>query len=75
MINMESQLSKFIISLIGGSHIDARTLLDIQYSIIDGLAISLAYPSGEKGGLLLVHMKTTCLRGAYRKGGGESTLL
>ncbi len=48
------------IPLIVGVHISARALL------------SLAYPSGEEGVTLLVHMKTTCLRGDLRKREGES---
>ncbi len=32
--------------------------------IIDSLAVSLAYPNGEEGGILLVQIFTTCLRGA-----------
>jgi hypothetical protein len=36
-----------------------------------GLAISLAYRSGEDSvGLLLAPMASTCLRGRYRRGGG-----
>jgi hypothetical protein len=30
----------------------------------------VAYPSGEEGGILLIQMISTCLRYAYRKGGG-----
>ncbi len=36
-----------------------------------GLAISLAYRSGKKAGIVLVQMISTCLRGAYRWGGGS----
>jgi hypothetical protein len=39
--------------------------------------MSLAYPSGKEGGILLVQMMSTCLRCAYIKvggGGGVSTL-
>jgi hypothetical protein len=35
-----------------------------------GLALSLVYPSGDEGGNFLVQMISTCLRYAYRKGGG-----
>jgi hypothetical protein len=38
---------------------DARHIIDIDI----GLAISLAYPSGEEGGILLLQMISTCLRG------------
>ncbi len=38
-----------------------------------GLAVSLAYPSGEEEGNFLVQMISTCLRYAYR-GGGVGTL-
>jgi hypothetical protein len=34
------------------------------------LAISLAHPRREGGGILLVKMISTCLRGAYMKRGG-----
>ncbi len=37
-----------------------------------GLAISLAYPSGEEEDVLLVHLISACLPCAYRKGGGGS---
>jgi hypothetical protein len=37
-----------------------------------GLAISLAYLSREEWGLLVVQMKSTCLRGAYRGREDES---
>jgi hypothetical protein len=38
------------------------------------LAISLAYPSGEEGGIFLVQIIFNFLRGAERKGEGVSTL-
>jgi hypothetical protein len=39
------------------------------------LHISLAFPSGEEGGILPVQIISTCLRFAQRKGwGGVSTL-
>jgi len=47
-----------------GVYIGARALLDINGN---GLAISLAYPSGEEGGILIVQMISTCLRGTLRK--------
>jgi hypothetical protein len=53
-----SWFSTFALSLIGGVHI--------------GLAISLAYPSGEEGGILLVLPAFTVLRG---RGEGVGTLL
>jgi hypothetical protein len=43
----------------GGVHIGAIALLDIN---LYGLAISLAYPSEEEGGILLVQMIPNCLR-------------
>ncbi len=46
-----------------GVHIGTRALLVIK------LTLSLTYPIWEEGSLLLVHLKTTCLRGANRKGG------
>ncbi len=55
------------LSFIGGVHIGARVLLDINWY---SLAISLAYRSEEEGGILLVQMISTRLRCAYRKGGG-----
>ncbi len=33
--------------------------------------IAPAYRSGEGGGILLVHLKTICLRGALRMGGSQ----
>jgi hypothetical protein len=60
-------MSKFSNSVYRGVHIGPRELLDIN---LYGLAISLAYPSGEEGGVFLVQMIYTCLRCAYRKGGG-----
>ncbi len=39
-----------------------------------GLAISVSYSSRREGGILLVPMISTCLRGALRKGRGVSTL-
>jgi hypothetical protein len=48
-----------------------RALLDMHWY---GLAISLAYPCGEEGGILLVQMISTCLLAAHcRKGGGSAT--
>ncbi len=61
----------FSILLKGVAHIGARASL-IIYSNLYGLAISLAYLSGEEGGLLLVHIKTTCLRRHPKEREGES---
>ncbi len=44
----------------GGVHIGARAVLDIN---LYDLAISLAYPIGEEGGILLIYMISTCNRG------------
>jgi hypothetical protein len=52
---------------IGGVHIGARALHVLNCY---GLAISLAYLSGEEGGNFLVQVISTCLRYKYRKGGG-----
>ncbi len=38
-----------------------------------GLAMSLAYPSGEEWGILLVQIISTCTFAALRKGGGVRT--
>ncbi len=50
------------LSPIGGVH--------INLILFGGLAISLAYLSGEEGGILLVQMISTCLCCAKWKGGG-----
>jgi hypothetical protein len=54
-----------------GSFIGARALLGI-YSNRYGLALPLACLIGEEGGILLVQMISTCLRGALRKEEGEN---
>jgi hypothetical protein len=40
-----------------------------------GLAIPLAYPSGEEGGTLLVQMISNCVHCAERKGGQDPVIL
>jgi hypothetical protein len=70
MIDIEGAMSWFIISFLREFHIVARALPDISY----GLAISLDIPSVEEGGILLVQVISTCLRGALEeRGGGGST--
>jgi hypothetical protein len=62
--------------------IDSRGPIELVYSIqyciwglhigannLYGLAISLAYPNEEEGGLLIVRMIYTCLRGAIEEEG------
>ncbi len=39
-----------------------------------GLALSLAYRSGEGGGLSLAQIVSTCLRGGYRRVDGGGTV-
>ncbi len=65
-----TELVQHFHSFIGGVHIGARALLDIN---LYGLAISLAYPSGSIGGS--VQIISTCLRyGKKRGGGGQHTV-
>ncbi len=61
MIVIDGPLSKFSFSLIGG-----RCLAFNLY----GLAISLAYPSGEDRSIYLFQMISTCLRESRRLDGG-----
>ena len=56
----------------GGVHIGARALLDPK--LIWFGYISLAYPSGEEGGNLLVQMISTCRHGPRGRGDGVGTL-
>ncbi len=54
-----------------GKNQEERQRYDMEY----GKDISFAYPSEEEGGILLVQMIYTCLRGEKRKGDeGASTL-
>ncbi len=59
--------------LLGGLPIGARVCY-CRHTLYNwyGLAISLGYSSEEEGGISLVQMISTCLRGAHRKGGGAS---
>jgi hypothetical protein len=59
MIDREGSLSKFRSSLIGGVHIGARAVLDINLIWLDSIA-RLSQWGG--GGALLVQMTSTCLR-------------
>jgi hypothetical protein len=50
------------LSLIGGVHIGARARC-FTFNLY-GLAILLAYPSGEEGGILLIQIISTYLHGS-----------
>ncbi len=58
-------------SVIEGVHIGSRALHVLSLIWFGSLAISLAYPSGEEGGISLVQMIPTCRRGLRGRGGGR----
>ncbi len=60
-----------ILSFIGGVHFGAITLHVLNWY---GLAVSLAYPSGEKGSNFPVQMISTCLATRRERGEGVGTL-
>jgi hypothetical protein len=52
-----------------------KLLLNFHYILTVDFIKPLAYPSGEKGGILRVQLISTCLHGVYGGGGrGVSTL-
>ncbi len=70
-LDLEGPLVSSVLKFIEGVHIGARAL---HFLTLNGLAISLAYPSGEEGGNFLIQMISACLRYRGGRGDGSSAL-